>query len=451
MKHSVKVLIIFIVLVIPLSINAKNKDFISVKTERKISLSELLRSSGYEIVDGKLALFLKEFMDLNEDIKSLSIIPEGKVIRLPAQYLKTKKKTGGRWIKKKSPPFSRKDNKEELNIIVNNIKKLFDRLGEVISLGPGKVIVFPVSEKASLSIDTDYFPMIELSGHRLILLDPEKRLPDDIKDVIEVYWPEYTVIGGKDIKGVLDNILDTIDYSCLDDGRVIIGDEMQVEIRPDCILTRKGRDIMESDMIILNITKKDEFAFPESLMNWAKDSGINIIDLYMKEPPMLLGKAELIDLPRQREELIAGLLNSLGYEIKRNVGLSLADKREYKLNIMADIAFKSGKGLRFIDLSGLPESIIHLLRRNGISITSIPTDNDSRKIIRDLLDFLSIPYETYPERISAMLTPKKVKYRIKAPGIMVKSSKGAFLLSDYHNSELLRSLIGNKISLIKFN
>lgn len=451
MKHCLKAYIILIVLTIPISINAKSQDFITVKVERDSSLVDLIRSSGYELDDKKITPFLEEFIGLNEGIKSIRLIQKGAVIKIPTKYLKTRTRPAIKAVKREPRKAKPSDTIEENNMLLLNIKKLFDQLGEVISVKSGKTMVFPVTERASISIDTDYFPLLELSNNRLILIDLKKRLHDDIKDIIEIYWPEYTVVSSRDFKGIVNQVLESIDYSCLDDGRVIIGDEMQVEIKADCIIMNKDKDIMENDITILSIIKENEFGLPEKFLKWAKDSGIRIIDITMKKQPEFHKEARFLNLPEQKEKLIEGLLNFLGYETKRNVGLVLNDGRNYKLSLSADIALKFGKRTKLIDLSGLPQHVINILKRHGIDMMRIELGEDSKEIILDILDFLSINYEKRPEVVSSMITPEKAKYRIKAPGIIVKSKRGNLLLSDYHNVELLRGIISNKLTLIKYN
>lgn len=448
MKHRLKAYIILIVLIIPISLNAKSHNFIIVKAERESSLVDLIRSSGYELDDEKVTPFLEEFINLNEGIKSIRLIQKGNVIKLPTKYLKTRTKHADKKEPRKAKPFN---NKEEINILLHKIENLFDQLGEVISVKSGKTVVFPVTEKASLSIDTDYFPILELSDHRFILLDLKKKLPNDIKDIIEIFWPEYTIVSSRDFKGIVSQALESTDYSCLDDGRIIIGDEMQIEIKADCIIMSNDKDIMENEIIILSIIKEGEIGLPEKFLKWANASGIRIIDIATTDQLKVYKEAKFLSLPAQKEKLIEGLLSSLGYETKRNVGLVLNDGKNYKLSLSADMALRFGKRTKLIDLSGLPQHVIEILKRHGIDMMRIELDDDSRKIILDILDFLSINYEKRPEIVSLMITPEKAKYRIKVPGIVVKSKKGNLLLSDYHNVELLRGMISNKLTLIKYN
>lgn len=59
-------------------------------TTKDISLSELIKSSGYDLDDKDIGLFLRDFISLNGNIKRLSVIPKGTTVRLPIKNLKAK-------------------------------------------------------------------------------------------------------------------------------------------------------------------------------------------------------------------------------------------------------------------------------------------------------------------------------------------------------------------------
>lgn len=59
-------------------------------TTKDISLCELIKSSGYDLDDKDIGLFLRDFISLNGNIKRLSVIPKGTTVRLPLKNLKAK-------------------------------------------------------------------------------------------------------------------------------------------------------------------------------------------------------------------------------------------------------------------------------------------------------------------------------------------------------------------------
>ncbi len=67
---------------------ANGKDALTVVLEKDSSLMEIIESKGYTLKDDDLDLFLGEFMLLNEDVKSIGMIPKGSSVKLPLKYLK---------------------------------------------------------------------------------------------------------------------------------------------------------------------------------------------------------------------------------------------------------------------------------------------------------------------------------------------------------------------------
>jgi type II secretory pathway predicted ATPase ExeA len=59
-------------------------------TTKDTSLSELIKSSGYDLDDKDISLFLRDFIFLNKNLKRLSVIPKETTVRLPLKNMKAK-------------------------------------------------------------------------------------------------------------------------------------------------------------------------------------------------------------------------------------------------------------------------------------------------------------------------------------------------------------------------
>jgi|GEM_PF-2846457 len=59
-------------------------------TTKDTSLSELIKSSGYDLDDKDISLFLRDFISLNKNLKRLSVIPKETTVRLPLKNMKAK-------------------------------------------------------------------------------------------------------------------------------------------------------------------------------------------------------------------------------------------------------------------------------------------------------------------------------------------------------------------------
>jgi len=64
------------------------KNVVTVAVGKDAPLMEIIESEGYTLRDEDLNVFLSEFIVLNEDIKSINMIPKGSTIRLPLNHLK---------------------------------------------------------------------------------------------------------------------------------------------------------------------------------------------------------------------------------------------------------------------------------------------------------------------------------------------------------------------------
>jgi hypothetical protein len=66
---------------------SSQNNILSVTVQKNSSLNDLIADSGYGIDDENVVVFLTEFMDLNPDIKSLSALTSGIVVKIPVTYL----------------------------------------------------------------------------------------------------------------------------------------------------------------------------------------------------------------------------------------------------------------------------------------------------------------------------------------------------------------------------
>ncbi len=68
------------------------KNVVTVIVEKDSTLMDVIESNGYILKDEDLNAFLSEFIELNEDVKSINMIPKGSAIKLPLNHLKKEQK-----------------------------------------------------------------------------------------------------------------------------------------------------------------------------------------------------------------------------------------------------------------------------------------------------------------------------------------------------------------------
>lgn len=443
-----------------------NGKILTIKTSKKTSLSELITSSGYNIDDRDVTPFLEDFVSLNRNIKTLSIIPNGTIVRLPLKTLKPKvKKVTQKTIpqqKVESTRFRKEPPKEPLlwyqpehGIILENIKILLHSLNNSAFIRSEGIKVFSINDKSELSFNTSFFPLIEFMDNRAIMLDYQGILPEEVKDIVEISWPEYKVVsnhGRKDIKNITGLLLDSLGYSSFRDGKVILGGKTRIEFFADLIIVKKSDDILEGELIAISIIKPDEYRTPDELKEWAEDRGVRMVELSLREPPLSHSRAEIVYMSeREVDRFSERFLNLLGYDFSRDVNLRLSDRKEYEFNIRADLTITLGNRTKVIDFSEFYEQTISYAKARGFDIVSISSGEDRSEILKKIIGLLSINCKDRPETTSSYITPKGVKYRLMVPGTLIRARNGMLFLTDPDiDTEFLSHLVADDITLIKF-
>jgi len=435
-----------------------SKKVLTIKTTKDTSLSGLITSSGYDLDDKDLEIFLRDFISINKNIKSLSTIPKGTILRLPLKNLKVRERKIARYQKgesvgAKKNPYLKLPRYDAL--ILKNIKFLIDSLADGLSMKSDGIKVFSVDSKSELSFNTSFFPLIATKDNTIIMLDYKGILPKEIKDIIEKNWPEYKVVAGyeeKDIKNIINLLLDSMGYYSFSDSKIILGGKPKIEIFADFVIMKKNDDILKGKFIAINILKPKEYRSPDELIKWAKDRDITIIELPLKEPPLHHKRAKVMFMPEEEAgKFYERFLTLLGYKFRKGMNLKLSDRKEYEFNIKAALTITSGNRTKIIDFSETSEQIISYAKRRGFDIINIDSHEKHSETIRKIIGLLMINYEDKPETTSSYLTPKGVKYRLTVPGIIINSKNRLFLLIDPEtDTEFLSTLVSESVTLIRY-
>lgn len=480
------------------SLSGSSKDkVLSIRLKRNISLYELITKSGHSIEDKDVVSFLTDFTKLNWNVKSISILKKGTVIKLPLKNLKkvgdnlfqpykkpkvaaiTREKTKAAAITRKrlylfpitqkrpkpAPRTIDRKPKEKAGIrvsridkamLLRNIKILSDSLDDKISIETEGFKFFNINERTRISLDTSFFPVIVLNKERILVLDYSGILPQEIKDIVELAWPEYRVVsnnGRVDLKNIIGTLLESMDYSVNYDKKIVVGGRTQIEYFADFLIFKKQSDMMDSKISVIGIIKADEYTTPESLVRWLKEKDINLIELtYNEKKKIRRSKAEIIniDSDKNAREFTETMLSLIGYKFSRDDVLNLSDRKEYSFNLKADLSINLGYRTKVIEFVELSDYEINYAKKRGFDIACIRTWDARKNIISKLMALFSLNYNSLKTSTSHIM-PRGVKYRLLLPGVFVHSVKGPVLITDADfEPELLRQLIDEKVNIITF-
>jgi hypothetical protein len=444
---------------------------LSIRLEHDISLNNLITKSGYKIDDEDVLSFLTEFSNMNEGIKSISVLKKGALVKLPLKNLtkvakstvKTKKKTELKAVKKRKRRQKAKKAPEikgsgiDRAMILRNIKTLSYSLDENIFVETGGLKVFTVSGRSEISFDTSFFPVIALSKGHILVLDYKGILPEEIKNIVEVSWPEYRFVNTRglvDLNKIIRPLLDAMGYYVHSNKKIIVGGRTQIEYLADFVIFKKDRDIIDSRITIIGIVGVNEYATPERLVSWLKEKDIKLIELSYDETKKTYNEVANImhtDSTKDAQEFTETLLSLMGYKFTRDKVLSISDRKEYKYNLKADLSINLGYRTKVVEFAELSDYEINYAKKRGFDVVCIKPSDERKIIVNQIMSLLSLNYKNSSRRNSSYITPKRVKYRLLSPGIFVNSKNGPLFITDSKlDQDLLKQIIAEKYTILTY-
>jgi hypothetical protein len=381
------------------------------------------------------------------------------VVRIPLRNLTASrpKRAAGKGVagseRKKRQRGERRLAGEDL--VLRNLITLLFSLRDVAGVKSSGVKILSVDERAELSLDTSSFPMVELADKSVIVLDYRGVLSEELKEIIEVSWPDYRVVscrGMKDLKNSVGALLDSIGYSSFSNSRVTLWDTGRIELLPDFVVMKMDDDILSAEIVAINIVKPGEYGTPQEFKDWAGDKGVRIVELHTKEPPLVKAKAQTVSIKeRQIETFSERFLRLFVHNVKRGESFNFSERDGYRFAMRTDISFRDKNRVKAIQFSKVPTPYLKYARKHGIEVLSLNPADERTEVLKKMLALVSLGYKEKPEVTSSVITPKKTKYRLFAPGILVRSRRDLLFLAESGADErLLSSLMDSRVKLVTF-
>ncbi len=459
---------------IALAKSEKTRDnrVLALKLQKSISLNDLIQTAGYGISDEDVVLFLTEFIELNPSVKSVSSLKKGTLVRVPIKHLKKtldrpalfreKSELGGlkQRIARKRTPVRLADPealKIDKSMLLSNIERLFSSLGEDVSLEKEGFKLFSLSEKSDISFDAGLFPVMDLHNDRILVIDYTGTFPDDMKNLLEVSWPEYRVVsprGNVDLRGFVPILLQESGYLFQETSKMVSGGASQVEYYADFLVHGKNGKPMESDISLVSVLNSSEYRTPQEIISWFRNRDIRIIELseqdrkYVNRSP---GTVLDMQATTPGKTFVENVLTLMGYPFTRDENINLSDRKELRFSMRADLLIDMGYKRKIVEFSGVSDQEMKYVQKLGLDIAQIEPWEGKHDMIRKIMSLLSLNSTNSPKKNASFLSPRNTRYRLRLPGFVVKSLKGVFFMTDADlDEELQKSIISEGISVVKF-
>jgi hypothetical protein len=456
-----------------------------LKINKDIALDNLISSSNYSLDDEEMVFFLKDFIHLNSTVKSISLLKKGTVIRLPLSHLKRieghtvknyaypaaqrerRKFSGKAEMEKRSEPVQSSDRKSETgknsesvpaferSRIIGEVKALFQSLEDNFTMDDKGLQIFDLTDKSQLSLDKSFFPLMNRINEYTLVFDYMGTLPDDLKDLIEISWPEYKIVSckeGLDLKQIIYALLNESGYAVTSSEKLVVGGDNSIEYYPDFLVFKKIDDFMDSDISFISLLDNYEYKTPVSLLNWLNKRGLRIIEIsnFDREQHKAV-KSTFIDNSKPVKPFAEDVLTQLGYNFSRDETIVLSKSKGFSYELKADLSINLNNKKKLVEFTEISEQEKRYAHKEGLDIAFVGPLETKREVTRDIVKLLSPEWSDIPKKTSTYITPKRVRYRLFLPGIYTDSRKGEFFLTDSElEINLLKDWIDEHIQIVKF-
>ena len=445
-----------------------------ILVEEGESLSKLLRRQG--LPD---AMIFNEFINLtlrlNPQITDPNLIYAGQRIKLPkgsarpeaALLEKPASASIVRPIRPKTPPTSTrvkpkpkpKPKPEEKPTIAlpppelppsqtvatrTALGLIFTRIGERY-LSKGQHFL-PLKTGGQITLSPQAFPIIEFrTGHRVVL-DLDRRLPEEMVGLIRTNWPNYTIFRaqpGEHLSELLERLFKLAQYHKVR-GRGdpwVLNRDVRISIGADWIIWPTQKDWSQGRAVVITLPASlDQGTSPE-VAAYLDGLGIKVIDFHARgsligpEPSRAQNSStlETEDLvPPDYTGLVQALLDLVGqkYELNLNIPLmqSTSSGQDFNFTVMAPIYFSRGGKNYVVAVDGITTDLKTMLEEHGFTVILRAAGEGPEPLAKKLLTALGVDaHEGWVINGSTRADNRNIK--VTLPGLLFSSGGRRLLLT----------------------
>lgn len=450
-------------------LNPDLQDLNQVKPDQKIILPSLASSTlpPEEKVKPEEAITAekvqKEEAAVAEEIPSIVQVPEEEGIK------------GEVLAEKKIEPVYRDPRFRKIAGRIPSGKTSYrDYVGSIADVLQGKLnsfgaLTIPLMEEGKITIDTDSFPILQLTDKKKMILNYGNKIPDEVIELLQSESGDFGVVTLREneaIESVLDKIVDAAGYFSVDKSRnpLVIGDKIQFEIAGDWVIYK---DDLLKDVVVVNLIEEGGKPLNSQLKDLIHNYGVNLIDLYKTGE----GEQEPVDFTQKTAEsagdpadapfldtsdpmaLVDSLLALLGQDFQKDnkVELFQGESGGFDVEIVADRYFERMGNRYIISFHSISSSLMEVITQQGYHFLNLSKPlKDSSAIVESALDLLDVRYDSPLPRFSDRPEGER-NLEIFIPGILIMQDETTKILLTALELkvEVYQWLIANEIKVVR--
>ena len=378
-----------------------------------------------ELYNEYLALLKK----VNPSIRDLNFVRPGQKVKLPIYSPEVVR------LPVKTPPPGEKPepkkSRESIQQLGQEIGKIFTLMGEEWVNGGEQFI--PLKSGGQINLNADSFPILDLRNGKKVIVDMYNDLPAKLAGLITSSWDNYSIVHIKP-EDTLETSTGRIIHDCGydrvygPDESLKLGGDIPLEITGDWIIGfAPGQSSEKTGVIVLNIFHDSGPRTPVTIRTFLERIGIRVIDYPPgpETPDKPVEDGAIIEARGDVLSLTKTLLELTGKTFLNKVDIPVykSSETELALIIKADFFLNLDGRDCIIDLSGLGQDMITMLREQRFSVLSITDKKFSSTVLLKILDFLGVAYDSKPHPFMALDRGGPRNIRLRIPGVIFKDSE----------------------------
>jgi hypothetical protein len=372
--------------------------------------------------------YLKLVQRVNPDIRDLNQVYPGQKVRLPIYSAQIVRKA----IESPSPTTSeqaRPLQTEEVQQLSRKLNDIISQIGEEwVQTGTHFI---PLKSGGQINLKADSYPIINLSSGNKVIVDLYHDIPDNMSNLITSSWDNYRIVqlgDGDGLRKALDKIIPQCDFSKVypSNEPLVLSGSIPLRVTADWIVKRLPDPFGNvGDFIALTLLDPNSPRIPKEILDYLLGLGITMIDY----PPAAetanesLGRGEILEMGNSPSALIETLFNLIGQPFSKDVEIPIyqSEKTDFNLIIKADIFLNANGRDSIIDLNGLGDEIITLLKQHGFSVLSLSLERKPAMVLSKTLTLLDIPFESKPHPFLMADRDESKNVRLMVQGIIFQN------------------------------
>jgi len=374
--------------------------------------------------------YLSQLRQLNPDVADLNTVYPGQKIRFPVYSPKVVRLPVGE-SRPASEPMT-ESQKEDVRTIAGRLGEIFTLIGEQW-LQTGEHF-FPLKTGGQLKLSAESYPIVDLKSGKKVIVDLYNDLPERMGKLITSNWDNYRIVhltGDDNLKQAFEKITAACDYKKIygpGEPLVSAAGDIPVRITSDRIIEQEqGTSAEEKRITVINFCDDGSGRNPDVIVRYLELSGIKVIDYPVQNEKAEINydNTEIMNTMDDMYSFVETLLDIAGQNYSADVELPAYKngKGAFDLVVKADFSVSISGRDYIIDLSGLGNDIINLLKEGQFLVYSIPRGKAPSDIVTGIFDFLGIKYESMPHQFLSTNGPETKNIIFNIQGIIFTDSE----------------------------